>query len=105
HRHTLRANFASLPQFLIDAADAARSYLLMLTADPIAAFNTRLAHAKIHALQLLLDLMASMTDPDAVVGDAIRELRLAATAILRTQPMKEPRRASPPQPPDPPHAE
>jgi hypothetical protein len=67
-------------------------YIDMSTAaaapNEIAAFNTQLAAAKLAAVRLLQDLMASLTDPEAPVGAALREIRLAATAILRTQPMK-----------------
>jgi hypothetical protein len=72
------------------------------TTDPVAAFNSHLAHAKINALRLLQDLMTSLTDPDASVGAALREIRLAATAILRAQPIKHAAPPSPALPPPPP---
>lgn len=67
----------------------------------IDAFNLHLAHAKLGALKLLQDLIASLTDLDAEVGQgggALREIRLAATAILRAKPMSSASRASPPSP-------
>ncbi len=73
----------------------ATAHPALLTA--VDAFNIQLAHAKLSALKLLQDLMASLTDPDAAAGSALRELRLAAAAILRTAPLKH--GESPPKPP------
>jgi hypothetical protein len=65
--------------------------------DPVATFNAQLAASKLAALRLLQDLMVSLTDPEAPVGAALREVRLVATAILRAKPMK-PDDAPPPAP-------
>jgi hypothetical protein len=101
---TFARRFAVMRAEPVDAPRSACSlYRMSTTADPVAVFNAQLAASKLAALRFLHDLMTTLTDPRARVGEALREARLTATAILRARPMTPDTRDTSAPPSRPPH--